>query len=252
MTSFVEFPAVTICNRCTLNKTRLDVYPEVEKYFFNTSQELIRNLSFSEPTSDLFLKPLSLEWWRNVSMDGDEMFVTCSYGGVDFDCMSRFRPVFTTKGLCHTFNFNDTEIVKAWTAGDDANLVLIFNINQNDYTYRANMAAGIKVLLHNPRLHPDASPTVVMASPGFSTYVALRKEEFMFLPSPYKAFGSGECIDTTNPNFVNPLKYYSPFSYDHCFMECVRVKAFNECGCVGPSDPRKFGAHLLHMHEEKV
>ncbi|XP_067661126.1 acid-sensing ion channel 4-A-like [Haliotis asinina] len=238
MTSFVEFPAVTICNRCTLNKTRLDAYRGLEDYFFNTSQELNRNFSFPEPTSDLFHKPLSLEWWRNVSMDGDEMLVMCSFGGEDFECMSRFRPVFTTEGLCHTFNFNNSEIVKAWTAGDDANLILIFNIDQDVYTYKANMAAGIKVLLHHPRLHPDASSTVVMASPGFSTYVALQKQEFSFLPSPYKAFGSQECVDTTHPAFVNPLKYYSPYTYDHCFMECVRVRAFNECGCVGPSDPQ--------------
>ncbi|XP_046563383.1 acid-sensing ion channel 4-A-like [Haliotis rubra] len=210
MTHFVEFPAVTICNRCTLNRTRLDVYPEVENYFFNISQELKRNISFSEPTADWFHKPLSLEWWRNVSMEGAKMLVSCSYGDVDFDCMSRFRPVFTTNGLCHSFNYNDPEIVKAWTAGEDANLVLNFNINQKDYTYRTNMAAGIKVLLHNPRLHPDASSTIVMASPGFSTYVALQKEEFLFLPRPYKAFGSQECIDTAKPKFVNPLKYYSP------------------------------------------
>ncbi|XP_071088517.1 acid-sensing ion channel 1A-like [Haliotis cracherodii] len=235
---FIEFPAVTICNRCTLNKTRLDVYPEMEAYFANTSLQRNRNFTFPTPTSDVFQNPLSLEWWRNMSMEGSKMLVQCAFGGDNFDCMTEFRPVFTTQGLCHSYNFNVTEIVKVWTAGDDANLIVTFNIYQDDYTFRANMAAGIKVLLHHPRLHPEADPTVVMASPGFSTYVALQKKEYSFLPGPYMAFDDMECVDTTSTTFVNPLKYYSPYTYEHCFMECVRIKAFDECGCVGPSDPQ--------------
>lgn len=33
----------------------------------------------------------------------------------------------------------------------------------------------MQVLLHDPRVHPDASSTVVMSAPGFSTFVAMQK-----------------------------------------------------------------------------
>ncbi|XP_046354227.2 acid-sensing ion channel 4-B-like [Haliotis rufescens] len=236
--SSIEFPAVTICNRCTLNNTRLGVYPEMEAYFFNVSFGRIQNISFSAPTSEVFQEPLSLEWWKNMSMEGSKMLYQCIFGGEIFDCMTRFRPVFTTEGLCHTFNYNASDIVKVRTAGEGANLIIIFKISQNDYTFRGNMAAGIKVSLHNPRLHPDASTTVVMAAPGFSTYVALQKTQYLYQPSPYTAFDDIKCVDTNSPEFVNPLKYYSPYTYKHCLIECVQMKAFNVCGCVGPVDPR--------------
>ncbi|XP_048244171.1 acid-sensing ion channel 1A-like [Haliotis rufescens] len=286
----IEFPAVTICNRCTLNKSRLDVYPDMMNYFFNSSMLRMKIISFSAPTSDVFQEPLSLEWWKNMSMEGSKMLSQCVFQGDIFDCMTKFRPVFTKEGLCHTFNFNLSEMVKVWTAGEDANLVLSFNINQNDYTFRKNMAAGIKVitsslrqevlthklvpvldlplniganfrmdfrsqcnsvkwavrkscvymqvLLHDPRVHPDASSTVVMAAPGFSTFVAMQKFVYMYQPHPYTAFDDMKCVDTTSSKFVNPLKYYSHYTYNHCFMECVQMKAFSECGCVGPSDPQ--------------
>ncbi|XP_071087492.1 acid-sensing ion channel 4-A-like [Haliotis cracherodii] len=234
----IEFPAVTICNRCTLNKSRLDVYPDMMNYFFNTSILRMKGISFSAPTSDVFQEPLSLEWWKNMSMEGSKMLSQCVFQGDIFDCMTMFRPVHTKEGLCHTFNFNFSEMVKVWTAGEEANLVLSFNINQNDYTFRKNMAAGIKVLLHDPRVHPDASSTVVMAAPGFSTFVAMQKFLYMYQPHPYTAFDDMECVDTTSAQFVNPLKYYSYYTYNHCLMECVQMKAFSECGCIGPSDPQ--------------
>ncbi|XP_067661176.1 acid-sensing ion channel 1A-like [Haliotis asinina] len=236
MMSVIDFPAVTICNRCTLNKTRLDVYPEMENYLFNRHNGSVDARSF--PVSDVFQDQLSVEWWNNMSMEGSKMLFSCAFGGVEFDCMTRFRPIFTSEGLCHTFNFNDSEIARVKKAGDSKNLVVLMNIYQDQYTFVANMAAGIKVFLHNPSVHPDASSTIVMAAPGFSTYVAMQKYEYFYQPQPYLAFGHMDCVDTTSPKFVNPLKYYSPYTFNHCVMECVQAKAFNQCGCVGPSDPR--------------
>ncbi|XP_071088416.1 acid-sensing ion channel 1A-like [Haliotis cracherodii] len=234
--SSIEFPAVTICNRCTLNMTRLGVYPEMENYFFNKFFGSMNESSF--PVSDEFQKPLSLEWWRNMSMEGSKMLTECYFGGEEFDCMTKFRPIFTNEGLCHTFNFNVSEIVQVRIAGHAMNLAVLLNINQDHYAFMSNMAAGIKILLHNPRLHPEASSTVVMAAPGFSTYVALQKFEYLYQPLPHMAFDDMECVDTTSSKFVNPLKYYSYYTYKHCIMECVQMKVFNKCGCVGPSDPQ--------------
>ncbi|XP_067661119.1 acid-sensing ion channel 4-A-like [Haliotis asinina] len=229
----LNFPAVTICNRCTFNNTRLDVYPDMETYFFNISLGRIRKNSFSHLTSDVFQKPVSLEWLRNMSMEGSKMLFKCVFGGDDFDCMTDFQPVFTYEGLCHTFNASKIVL----TPGDDANLIVTFNINQDDYTFTRNKAAGIKVFLHHPDVHPDASSTVLTASPGFSTHVAIQKTEFRYQPRPYMAFDDTDCLDTNSPDFVNPLRIYSLYTYSHCFMECVYLKAFKQCGCVGPYVP---------------
>ncbi|XP_046354088.2 acid-sensing ion channel 4-A-like isoform X1 [Haliotis rufescens] len=240
--SSIEFPAVTICNRCPLNKTRLNVNPHIESYF-QTSSLLKRfnkqgTFNFTDSRYSDLRQPLSLDWWTNMSMDGSSLLHECYFGGDNIDCATHFQPVFTDEGLCHTFNFNVSDIVNVNNAGNAANFIIIYNIAQRYYTYRENMAAGIKVLLHNPRHHPDANPTVVMAAPGFSTYVAMHKSEYVYLPDPYMAFDDTTCVDTTSTTFVNPLKHYSPYTYDHCFMECVQIKAFNVCGCVGPADPQ--------------
>ncbi|XP_067661177.1 acid-sensing ion channel 4-B-like [Haliotis asinina] len=231
----ITFPAVTICNRCTFNNTRLDVYPEMENYFFNISQGMAGKDSFSHLTSEVFQGPLSIEWLKNMSMEGSEMLFKCVFGGDIFNCMTDFKPIFTYEGLCHTFNFNANKSV--FMPGDEANLIVTFNINQNDYTFIRNRAAGIKILLHHPDVNPDASSTVVTAAPGFSTYVAIQKFQYHYQPSPYMAFDDTACLDTNSPDFVNPLKNYSPYTYDHCFMECIHMTAFKLCGCVGPYVP---------------
>ncbi|XP_067662931.1 acid-sensing ion channel 4-B-like isoform X1 [Haliotis asinina] len=238
--STIEFPAVTICNRCTLNRSRLMSYPDLEAYFRDASinERSSTVYNFADIVDGIMQQSQSLEWWTNMSMDASSLFNLCYFGGESIDCTSNFRPVFTDEGLCHTFNFNTSDIVNVKTSGNRANLIVNYDIGQRFYTFRENMAAGIKVLLHNSRHHPDANPTVVMAAPGFSTYVAMHKSEYVYLPHPYMAFDEMECVDTNRPDFVNPLKYYSPYTYDHCFMECIQTKAYNLCGCVGPSDPR--------------
>ncbi|XP_046544942.1 acid-sensing ion channel 4-B-like [Haliotis rubra] len=249
----IEFPAVTICNRCTLNKTRLASFPDLESYFRDSSlqQRSSGVYNFDDIDDGIMLQPLSLDWWTNMSMDASSLFHLCYFGGESIDCSSNFLPVFTDEGLCHTFNFNASDIVNVKNSGNGANLIINYNIAQQYYTFRENMAAGIKVLLHNSRHHPDANPTVVMAAPGFSTYVAMHKSEYVYLPDPYMAFDEMDCVDTNSPDFVNPLKYYSPYTYDHCFMECIQTKVFNLCGCVGPSDPRSTGPDVPICSLEK-
>ncbi|XP_046563382.1 acid-sensing ion channel 1A-like [Haliotis rubra] len=146
------------------------------------------------------------------------------------------------------FNFNDSEIAQVKKAGDSKNLMVLMNTNQDHYTFVANMAAGIKVFLHDPSVHPDAGSTIVMVASGFSTYVSMKKYEYVYQPLPYMAFDHVDCVDTTSPKFVNPLKYYSPYTFHHCVMECVQTKAFDQCGCVGPSDPR--GGPLCSLTRE--
>ncbi|XP_046563384.1 acid-sensing ion channel 5-like [Haliotis rubra] len=216
----IEFPAVTICNRCTLNKTRLASYPDLESYFRDSSlqQKSSGVYNFDDIDDGIMLQPLSLDWWTNMSMDASSLFHLCYFGGESIDCSSNFLPVFTNEGLCHTFNFNASDIVNVKNSGNGANLIINYNIAQQYYTFRENMAAGIK---------------------------------YVYLPDPYMAFDEMDCVDTNSPDFVNPLKYYSPYTYDHCFMECIQTKVFNLCGCVGPSDPRSRGPDVPICSLEK-
>ncbi|XP_041357503.1 acid-sensing ion channel 1-like [Gigantopelta aegis] len=60
---------------------------------------------------------------------------------------------------------------------------------------------------------------------------------FNFLPSPFKAFGESECLDTRSATFNNTLKYFERYTYMHCLLECAADLLFKACGCIMPSDP---------------
>ncbi|XP_046567981.1 acid-sensing ion channel 5-like, partial [Haliotis rubra] len=134
----IEFPAVTICNRCTLNKTRLASYPDLESYFRDSSlqQKTSDIYNFDDIDDGIMLQPLSLDWWTNMSMDASSLFHLCFFGGESIDCSSNFLPVFTDEGLCHTFNFNASDIVNVKNSGSGANLIINYNIAQQYYTFR--------------------------------------------------------------------------------------------------------------------
>ncbi|XP_067660439.1 amiloride-sensitive sodium channel subunit beta-like [Haliotis asinina] len=245
----VPFPAVTFCNLSPYNLSKVRAAdPYLEEFFRNDSflLKLWAPLNWSNPVLNrpTFRESQSLDWWRNIHMDPNEMLNACRMNGVWYgQCWSVMKPLFTTFGYCATFNWNTSDVVTVRVAGPDSNLNIYIRIDQNNYVLGSQLSSGIKVILHDPRIHPDVAGTSFLAAPGTTTNAAIQRSTYQYLPPPYQAFKNRTCVDTLDPSFNNTLKYFDTYTYENCLRECMTEMAYTKCGCVAISDNRATGQH---------
>ncbi|XP_041357504.1 acid-sensing ion channel 2-like [Gigantopelta aegis] len=237
----IEFPAVTICNQCPLNASAMGMDETLKNYFFLSRTHmgnLHGSINWTNTTTygDFYTSEHSVEWWKEKYGKLETLTKFCKFQGSYMPCKEIFKPVFTEVGLCYTFNGNVSNKRNVSLSGADNNLVVILMAEQHQYVYNQQFSAGYKILLHDPEDHPDSVTTGILAAPGFSTYVAMKKTTFNFLPSPFKAFGGTECVDTTSALFNNTLKHFERYTHEHCLLECAAEFIFETCGCVMPND----------------
>ncbi len=182
------FPAVTICNFSPYNKSKLNVgeNPELRSFFLATSPlyGLAENGSW---TGDFYKSDMNSKWYKNMSMDRDEMFVMCWFKRVLTPCKDMFVWVMTNAGMCFQFNGRDNtnrdgdgvdaeddKDVKDGKGGNNGkggkdgkgrkmkvgqnvtipgateNLVVLVFVDQDNYMFSQEPAVGIQVRA-NPR-----------------------------------------------------------------------------------------------------
>ena len=114
----------------------------------------------------------------------------------------------------------------------------VFDIAPEDYISDMD-TKGVILQVHSPFEEPQVMDKGVVVEMGIHAKITVTRTEIQNLPAPY-----GHCLDTENPSFVNPLKYFKHFSYAACKLECL-VEAFNsKCGCVPYVDFDKVGAYI--------
>ncbi|XP_065071439.1 acid-sensing ion channel 1B-like [Rhopilema esculentum] len=203
----MRFPAVSICN---LNDMRTSVMK-------GTKLDMI------------------LKGDRNVSLSGDEyrntirkanhelpdMLYKCKI--LDKECsVQDFIQFNKDQGdRCFTFNHGHEgqQILFFNKTGPTHALELILNIEEYEY-YPGTDYSGIQLILHGQ----DETPVKmlgVMLSPGFITYVQVKRRKIKNLPPPYKSnCGSKK------------LKYFSErYSKHLCWLETLTDHVIEECGC---------------------
>ncbi|XP_046365976.2 acid-sensing ion channel 4-A-like [Haliotis rufescens] len=239
----LPFPAITFCNLSPYNLTAAkETDPYLEKYFNGVSLlgEFYGAINWSDPGyGSTFSKRQSLDWWKKIFMKPGEILNLCVMKSAW--CVSAIKPVVTKMGHCATFNWNASDVTKVRVTGLDNNLIIFANIHHDKYVLGSQLAAGLRVILHDPRIHPDVATSSFLAAPGTSTYAAVKRSTFKYLPTPYKAFDNTTCVDTLSPTFNNTLEYHDMYTYETCLQECFTRITFNKCGCVKPSDDGTFG-----------
>ncbi|XP_046577775.1 acid-sensing ion channel 1A-like [Haliotis rubra] len=239
----LPFPSVTFCNQSPFNLTAAkETDPYLEKYFFGISLlgSFYGPVNWSDPGyGSTFSERHSLDWWKKIFMKPTEILNLCIMKSNW--CMEALKPVVTNMGNCATFNWNASDIAKVKVTGFNNNLIIFANIHHEKYVLGSQMAAGLRVILHDPRIHPDIATSSFLAAPGASTYAAVKRSTFKYLPAPYQAFETASCVDTLSPTFNNTLEHHDIYTYETCLQECFTRFAFNKCGCVRPSDDGSFG-----------
>ncbi|XP_046581234.1 acid-sensing ion channel 5-like [Haliotis rubra] len=183
----IAFPAVTFCSHSPYNLSKVNAAdPSLHKFFNKISilGSLSSPVNWSDPEYNMptFQESQSLKWWKDLGMSPNEMFYMCLMNEVIYHpCMKVMKPVFTHTGNCATFNWNTSDVAKVRVTGSENNLIMYAEIDQVNYVLGSQLAAGIKVILHDPRVHPDEAKSSFLAAPGTSTYAAVHKSRLFRL-----------------------------------------------------------------------
>ncbi|XP_071950186.1 acid-sensing ion channel 1-like isoform X2 [Antedon mediterranea] len=210
----ITFPAVTLCN---YNQFRVSEMTERENSFF-FSDYMDPSFNFT-PYNDINFTATLLR----ISHRIEDMLINCSW---------QYRPCgpddFSTKtydlGVCYTFNGDSSNPLTTRNAGDTTGLILEIDINQTEYAYSANKAAGLKVLVHQQDEYPLVATFGFSVSPGFKTQVGLTGAQVVNLPHPYPS----NCTSRA-------LKYTKAYTETNCINECKYRYITEICECKHPT-----------------
>ncbi|XP_076071955.1 acid-sensing ion channel 1A-like [Mytilus galloprovincialis] len=237
------YPAVTICNMSPYKLSAINASAVMMSHLLHSSRlgVVLPPLDYTNPAYAELNDSLSKDWLDNVSFDLDDMFMYCVNERHVIACKNILKAKVTQWGKCFTYNSNEklpTEgRVKGSMTGSATALTFYINIKQDEYVFNTNMAAGVKIILHDPEEEPDVNNKGFISSPGMSTYVSMKMTKYKYLPAPYKAGGDQYCIDTKSPGFENTLKYQQFYSRTGCQLQCRRDFIVNQCGCRAVTDP---------------
>ncbi|VDI62852.1 Hypothetical predicted protein, partial [Mytilus galloprovincialis] len=237
------YPAVTICNMSPYKLSAINASAVMRSHLLHSSRlgVVLPPLDYTNPAYAELNASLSEDWLDKVSFDLDDMFMYCVNERHVTACKNILKAKVTQWGKCFTYNANEKlpkeGRVKGSMTGSATALTFYIDIKQDEYVFNTNMAAGVKIILHDPEEEPDVNNKGFISSPGMSTYVSMKMTKYKYLPAPYKAGGDQYCIDTKSPGFENTLKYQQFYSRTGCQLECRRDFIVNQCGCRAVTDP---------------
>ncbi|XP_066300402.1 acid-sensing ion channel 2-like isoform X4 [Branchiostoma lanceolatum] len=243
-TNNMTFPAVTICNMNKYRRSALSmrdlatVGPYigiVDRQQFTLQQEHLYPKAWVDKVKNENLLALSKMstghqdfsvFVKRVGHQVDDMIVNCEWRGSP--CTAKnFSHTFTHLGNCYTFNAMTLagKVLSSSKPGEGNGLKVTINIENDEYMATNDVAgdamdAGIKVMVHPQHEPPFVKELGFAVSPGFHTFVAIRKEVITTLPAPY-----GNCQERGSQ------KHYPEYSLSACRIECETEHVTQECGC---------------------
>jgi len=210
------FPAVSICN---YNDARLS------KMNGTLVHELfVRQSITGENSSDIEQKitgAIMTETFSKAAHRLDEMILDCKWGKdqrCDYSNFTEFKNAFGD--VCFTFNSgkNGMRVLNTTNTGEQKGLRLLIDVQHYDYYYDVE-SAGFRVILHDQAETPVKMQGYAV-SPGFTTYMELRKRQVTNLPHPYR----------TNCGMPK-LRFFDSYSKSKCFLDKLTRYVVKQCQC---------------------
>jgi hypothetical protein len=149
----MPFPAVTICNMGSKNRSRSSRTPKDAAYWLSVSSiavfaptEVDWNDSYYKENG--YFEPNSLEKELSISMDVSKFILVSTF---DFMNDLVFTPVLTSFGVCYTWN-GDGNVTTKMT-GPLYNFHVMLDINRELYEYGLTATTGVKVRSVSKQCH---------------------------------------------------------------------------------------------------
>ncbi|CAG5136033.1 unnamed protein product [Candidula unifasciata] len=259
-----DFPAVTFCdlnyfdgkfvrkyldNYTTFHLTRLT---EITGFYHRFFEELFDKVEqpVKNQSSDLLIQKLINRTLRLISRSP----MTCSWGDHYWTPCLAATPRVTEMGVCFTVDVRKLAREKSLneTSDDDSlpaignalrGLTLYVDVSDVEIPNRIFKYQGFKAVLHEPDEEPLPLSSGFLVTGGTTVEVEISKTVKIGLPTPYKAFGSGSCVDTKSSSFENPLKRFGKYSKEICEAECFINFVVEVCGGC---------KHFLHAGNESI
>ena len=185
-----SFPAVTVCNLNAVKKDYAD--PDVVELlntFATPTSGFIKDWPFSitnksciESLNDISnedQRQTILDAYTNGGWESEDFVVYCGFAGSDGNivrCEESLQPVFTSLGVCFTFNSaysSGQPGRKVTLAGPQFGLNLVLNVNRSEYSRSSKANVGVKVSVHDRNSMPVPHQAGVTISPGTNSYLAI-------------------------------------------------------------------------------
>ncbi|XP_069131731.1 acid-sensing ion channel 3-like [Argopecten irradians] len=242
MVDELPLPAITFCNLSPYKRSALNPDAVMDHYLLTISRmtDFVPSVDYSHPAYSALLRPLPDGWLHNVSFSVMDLFYACvNTANQRMDCNEVLVPTITDIGLCYTFNSHHqngtynpltTSII-----GSVKSFAFYIRVNQSEYVYSDNLAAGMKVIVHDPKETPDTNRGF-FASPGFSVYASLYLTKYKYFTVSLPVYGGRYCLDTQHQDSRNPLNYHDNYSFYACIRECKYRYLVKLCGCQAPTD----------------
>lgn len=152
LVSKLTFPSLTLCNLSPYKKSALNPDESMQEYLLSISRMgySVPLINYDDSSKSNLSLPLPKGWIYNVSFTVNDLFAVCvDIEGYRVDCDVVLTPKLTDIGLCYTFNskeyikINGPMITRM--TGSKTSLALYVRIDQEEYVYNDNLAAGMKV-----------------------------------------------------------------------------------------------------------
>ncbi|BFZ22505.1 hypothetical protein BsWGS_25544 [Bradybaena similaris] len=260
-----DFPAVTFCNLNYLDgrlvKKHMDSYSayhltkliEISGLYHTLFKRMLDKEVPPSPGNQSTASQIQAvidETTRLISRTR----LLCSWGDIFWKTCPAVTPKVTDMGVCFMVDVRKLLKKKAEneTGSDDSlpaignamrGLTLYVDVSKDETPYRIYQYTGFKVMLHEPDEEPLPLSSGFLVTGDTSVEVEVSKTVKLGLPPPFKAFGSGSCVDTMSSSFENPLKRFAKYSKEVCEMECFINFVVQVCGHC---------KHFLHPGNETI
>lgn len=142
----MPFPAVTICNMGSKNRSKSSKSQKDADYWLSVSSVAVfatKKVDWNDSyyRENGYFEPNSLEKELNISMDVSKFILFSTF---DFMTELVFKPTLTSLGICHTWN-GDGNVTTKMT-GSLYNLRVMLDIHRDLYEFGLTATTGVKVI----------------------------------------------------------------------------------------------------------
>lgn len=221
----LTLPAVTVCSNSFINRKSVrqnypNNYDDILQYLIPLMSNKIR-LSEVPLKFIAFLKEhKSIDFYiRSAAI---RTFSKCYIANNEVNCSDYLSYIMTNKGICITFNSEETVKTKgpvvAWLPGPDDGFSFILNVEQQEDEFPFSFGSGLRVLVHDPTSYPLMEEHGFAVPPGLEVYARTTKSQVQYLKKPYS---ERDCVATEQLKDYAKHSFGLKYSPESCAIKCT-------------------------------